>query len=322
MTSMSNGISFGYTLSSEENAPQALVALARRAEDAGFEFLGISDHYHPWVEAQGHSPFVWSVLGAIAQATERVQVGIGVTCPIMRIHPAIVAHAAATTSLLFGDRFFFGVGTGEALNEHILGDPWPPAEIRFEMLAEAVDIMRELWKGEAVTRRGIHYRVDNARIFTRPDTPIPVPVSAFGPQATEMAAQIGDGFMTTSPDAENLEKYRELGGKGPAQAGVKVCWGRDEAQCRKQAHELWRSSSIPGQLSQDLPMPSHFEQASELVTEDMVAEKMPCGPDPERHAEVIRKYADAGFDELFVSQVGDVTEEFFEFLRKEVEPRL
>jgi G6PDH family F420-dependent oxidoreductase len=173
-----------------------------------------------------------------------------------------------------------------------------------------------------VTRRGFHYTVENARIFTRPDTPIAVPMSAFGPKAVDIAAQIADGFITTKPDADGLQRYRELGGKGRAQAGVKVCWGPDEAACRRRAFELWKSSSVPGQLSQDLPMPSHFEEASELVTEDMVAEKMPCGPEPERHAATIRAYVEAGFDDVFVGQVGDITPEFFEFFRKEVEPRL
>lgn len=311
----------GYFLSSEEHPPQDLIAQAQMAEAAGFRKVWISDHYHPWLDSQGQSPFVWTTIGGIG-ATTSLEVTTAVTCPTVRIHPAVVAQAAATCAVLCRGGFRLGVGTGEALNEHVLGDAWPPAEIRFEMLAEAVDIMRELWKGDAVTRRGIHYKVDNARIYTRPTAPIPVPVSAFGPRATELAAQIGDGFISTSPDAENLARYRELGGTGPAQAGVKVCWGTDEAHCRKVAFETWKSSSVPGQLSQDLPMPSHFEQASELVTEDMVAEKIVCGPDPERHADAVRAYLEAGFDEVFVSQVGTVDEAFFEFLRKEVEPRL
>lgn len=312
---------FGYFLSSEEHGPRQLVEQAQLAEQHGFRSVWISDHFHPWLDSQGESPFVWTTIGGIA-ATTSLQVTTAVTCPTVRIHPVIVAHAAATCAVMLDGRFRLGVGTGENLNEHVLGDHWPPAEIRLEMLAEAVDIMKELWRGDAVTRRGIHYTVENARIYTRPDEPIPVPVSAFGPKATEIAAQIGDGFITTSPDEENLQRYRELGGTGPSQAGVKVCWGADEAQCRKTAFELWKSSSVPGQLSQDLPMPSHFEQAAELVTEDMVAEKMACGPDPERHVEAIKPYVDAGFDEVYVSQVGGDQRGFFEFFRKEIEPRL
>jgi G6PDH family F420-dependent oxidoreductase len=312
---------FGYFLSSEEHPPGELIRQAKLAEEHGFGSVWISDHYHPWLESQGQSPFVWTTIGGIA-ATTRLQVTTAVTCPTVRIHPAVVAQAAATSAVLLDGRFRLGVGSGENLNEHVTGAHWPPAEIRLEMLAEAVDIMKELWRGGDVTRRGIHYTVENARIFTLPAEPIPVPVSAFGSRAAEVAAQIGDGFMTTKPDKDNLDRYRELGGTGPSQAGVKVCWGPDEAACTKLAHDLWKSSSVPGQLSQDLPMPSHFEEASELVTEDMVAEKMACGPDPERHVAAIKPYLEAGFDELYISQVGTETEGFLEFFRKVVEPRL
>jgi len=311
----------GYFLSSEEHGPRALVQQAQAAERHGFGSVWISDHFHPWLDSQGHSPFVWTTIGGIA-ATTSLRVTTAVTCPTVRMHPAVVAHAAATAAAALEGRFRLGVGSGENLNEHVLGDHWPPADVRLEMLEEAVEVMRELWTGEVVTRHGKHYTVENARLYTLPDGPIEVPVSAFGPKATEVAARIGDGFVTTSPDAEGLRRYRELGGTGPAQAGVKVCWAPDEATARKTAFELWKSSSVPGQLSQDLPMPSHFEQAAELVTEDMVAEKMPCGPDPERHVEVLRKYLDAGFDELYVSQAGDDQDGFFEFFRTEVEPRL
>ena len=179
---------FGYTLSSEEHGPRDLVRQARRAEEVGFDFLSISDHFHPWVSAQGHSPFVWSVLGAIAQATDRVPVGVGVTCPIQRMHPAVLAQAAATTSLLFEGRFFFGVGTGEALNEHVLGHRWPPAETRRLMLAEAVHVIRQLWTGETIDHHGDFYEVENARLFDPPDQDPPLIVSGFGPNAVELAA--------------------------------------------------------------------------------------------------------------------------------------
>ncbi len=283
--------------------------------------MWISDHFHPWLDSQGHSPFVWTTIGGIG-ATTSLQVTTAVTCPTMRTHPAVIAQAAATSAVLLDGRFRIGVGTGENLNEHVLGQHWPPTEIRLEMLAEAVDIMRELWRGDSVTRRGIHYTVENARIYTRPTEPIPVPVSAFGPRATEVAAQIGDGFISTSPDEENLRRYRELGGTGPSMAGVKVCWGPDEADCKKLAHELWRSSGVPGELSQELPMPAHFEQAAQIVTEDAIAEKSPCGPDPERHAETLRKYVEAGFDEVYVNQIGHEQAGFMAFFRREVEPRL
>ena len=188
----------GLFLSSEEFGPRELVDLAIRGEQAGFSGLWISDHYHPWIDEQGHSPFVWSTIGAIAQATD-LPLGTGVTCPTIRMHPAIVAHAAATSAILLEGRFTFGVGSGEALNEHVLGDRWPTADERLEMLEEAVDVMRKLWTGEVVDHHGRHYTVENARIYDTPDTPPPVLVSGFGPKAIRLAARIGEGFVTTSP---------------------------------------------------------------------------------------------------------------------------
>jgi G6PDH family F420-dependent oxidoreductase len=317
----------GYFLSSEEFGPRELVRNARRAEAAGFEALWISDHFHPWLDEQGHSPFVWAVLGAIAARTERVPVTTAVTAPIMRIHPAILAQATATTAELFGtvngkSRFHFGVGTGEALNEHILGDKWPVPEERFSMLEEAVALIRELWKGETVDHDGQHYVVENARIYTTPPAIPDVLVSAFGPKAIEVAARIGDGFITTSPSADDIAAYRKHGGKGRTQGGVKVCWHEDKQQAVKIAHKYWRNSGVPGQLSQDLPTPTHFDQASELVTEEMTAESVPCGPDPEVHVTAIQEYVDAGFDEVYVAQMGPDQEGMIRFYEREVLPRL
>ncbi len=312
---------FGIFLSSEDNGPRALVEQAQLAEQAGFETVTISDHFHPWMDVQGESPFVWSVIGGIA-ATTRLEVTTAVTCPTVRIHPAILAQAAATSASLLGGRFRFGVGTGERLNEHVLGDHWPPVSVRLERLEEAVDVMRELWKGEIVTRHGRHYTVENARIYTRPSGDIPVIVSAFGPEATDVAAQIGDGFMSTSPAKELLQQYQQKGGKGPSVATVKVCWGPDEEEAKKTAHRLWANSGVSGESSQELSMPQHFEQAAELVTPDKLAEKIPCGPDPERYVEQLRQYLDAGFDEIHVGQIGEDHEGFFKFFRDEVQPRL
>ena len=312
---------FGIFLSSEDNGPRALLEQAQLAEQAGFETVTISDHYHPWMDVQGESPFVWSVIGGIA-ATTNLGVTTAVTCPTVRIHPAILAQAAATSSSLLRGRFRFGVGTGERLNEHVLGDHWPPVSVRLEMLEEAVDVMRELWKGEIVTRHGRHYTVENARIYTQPEGDIPVIVSAFGPEATEVAAKIGDGFMSTSPAKELLQKYQQGGGNGPSVATVKVCWGPDEEQCKKTAHRLWANSGVSGESSQELSMPQHFEQAAELVTPDQLAEKIPCGPDPERYVEQLQQYVDAGFDEIHVGQIGEDHEGFYKFFRDEVQPRL
>ena len=322
MTTTSNGLSFGYTLSSEEHPPGALVAQARRAEEAGFEFLGISDHYHPWVEAQGHSPFVWSVLGAIAEATERVRVGIGVTCPIVRIHPAVVAHAAATTSLLFGDRFFFGVGTGEALNEHILGDRWPRPEIRLEMLDEAVEIMRKLWTGKTVDHRGTHYEVENARLFDPPGNDIPVIVSAYGPKAIELAARIGDGYWGTAPEKELTGAYDKAGGRGPKYAQLTVCWAESAESARKTVHQVWPIGGLEGQLMQDLPTWSHFEMAASPLTEEDTTGSVPCGPEVGPVIESVRKYVEAGYDHLYFHQVGPDQDGFFDLWSRELKPAL
>jgi G6PDH family F420-dependent oxidoreductase len=312
----------GYFLSSEEHPGSDLVKAAVLAERAGFPSAWISDHFHPWLGAQGHAPFVWSVLGAIAASTERVRVGVGVTCPTIRIHPAIIAQAAATTSLLFGDRFFLGVGSGENLNEHILGHRWPPPEVRPQMLEEAITVIRELWKGETVDHDGEHYVVENARIYTLPATPPDIYVSAFGPKAIEVAARIADGFITTQPSSEDLVAYRQHGGTGHSQAGLKVCWHDDEQQAVKVAHRYWRNQFVPGQLAQDLPTPTHFEQVSELVSEDMVADKVACGPDPERHVAAIRPYIEAGYDEVYVAQMGPDQDGMIAFYEREVLPRL
>jgi G6PDH family F420-dependent oxidoreductase len=301
----------GYTLSSEDHGPTELVEQAKRAEAAGFEALWISDHYHPWNDAQGHSPFVWSLIGAVAEATD-LPLMTGVTCPMLRIHPALIAQAAATSSLLLGGRFALGVGSGEALNEHILGDVWPEADERLEMLEEAIAVMRLLWQGGVQSHRGRHYRVSHARIYDLPDEPPPVLVSGFGPKATELAARVGDGYVTTSPDAELIGLYRSEGGKGPVIAGGKVCFGADEQAAVRTVHRLWPNIGLPGELAQILPTPAHFEQASELVTEETIAQAVPCGPDLDRHAEQLRAFADAGVDELYVQQVGPELDPFFD----------
>jgi G6PDH family F420-dependent oxidoreductase len=290
---------------------------------AGFGAAIISDHYHPWTRAQGSSPFVWSVLGAIAGATDRLRVGTGVVCPTMRIHPAVIAQAAATTALLFQGRFFLGVGSGECLNEHILGDRWPPAPVRLAMLEEAVAVMRRLWGGGQVTHYGEHYTVENAELFDLPETPVPVYVSAFGPKAVALAARTGDGYVGTAPDPDLVAGYTEQAGTDkPRLATGKCCWGSDEGEARKLAHRLWPNLGLPGELAQELPTPAHFEQAAALVTEDMIGDTIPCGPDPERYVASIREYADAGYTELYLHNIGDDQDGFIDFFQREVRPRL
>jgi G6PDH family F420-dependent oxidoreductase len=312
----------GYFLSSEEFGPRELVRQARLAEEAGFQGLWISDHFHPWTDAQGESPFVWSTIGAVAEATERMHVTTAVTCPTVRLHPAIVAQAAATSAVLLDGRFTLGVGSGEALNEHILGDAWPSVNVRLEMLEEAVAIIRQLWTGRQVEHSGRHYRVENARLYTLPETPPEIVVSGFGPKSIALAGRIGDGYCHTAPDGEAVERFRAAGGAGKVtQAGTKVCFGDDEAECVRTVHRLWPNEALPGELAQVLPNPAHFEQATELVTEDMIAEAVPCGPDLERHVAALQEYADAGFDELYVQQIGPEQDRFFEVFASEVLPR-
>ncbi len=315
-------VSFGYTLSSEEHPPAALVRNARAAEERGFDFLSISDHYHPWVSAQGHSPFVWSVLGAIAAVTERVPVGVGVTCPTMRTHPAVIAQAAATTSLLFEGRFFFGVGSGEALNEHILGDRWPPADIRQAMLEEAVEVIRALWTGESIDHHGRYYTVESARLFDPPVEPPPVIVSGFGPKAVELAARIGDGYWGHSPERELVEQFDERGGSGPRYAQLNVCWAQDVASARKTVHEVWPNGGIAGQLPQDLPTVAHMEQAASMVSEDQAVGSTPCGPELAPVLESVRTYLDAGYDHLYFHQIGPDQDGFLRFWSDELQPAL
>jgi G6PDH family F420-dependent oxidoreductase len=315
-------IAFGLTLSSEEHGPRDLVANAAKAEEAGFSFVSISDHFHPWVSAQGHSPFVWSVLGAIAASTEELEVAVGVTCPIVRLHPAIVAHAAATTSLLLGDRFTLGVGTGEALNEHILGHRWPRPEVRRKMLEEAIEVIRALWTGETVDHRGDFYEVENARLFDPPSPAPPIVVSGFGPEATELAARIGDGYWGHSPDAEMLQQYRRAGGTGPRYAQINVCWAEDEEEARRTVHRQWPNGGLSGQLAQDLPTFTHFEQAAETVREEDVASSVSCGPDVASYVDSVRRYADAGYDHLYFHQIGPDQAGFVRFWRDHLLPAI
>jgi G6PDH family F420-dependent oxidoreductase len=311
----------GYFISSEEHGPRRMVEIARLAEEAGFQKVVVSDHFHPWIERQGESPFIWSVIGGIA-ATTKLKVTTGVTCPTVRIHPAVLAQAAATSALLLEGRFAFGVGSGEALNEHILGDRWPPADVRLEMLEEAVEVVRKLFKGDFVTHHGTHYTVENARLYSCPDTPPPVLVSGFGPKSTALAARIGDGYVNTAPEPDAVADYRKQGGEGTTVGMAKVCWADDESSARKLAFDVWKTTAVPGELSQELPMPAHFEQAAGNVTEEMVAEKIPCGPDPQRHVELLRKYLNAGYDEVYVSQIGDDQSGFLDFFSREIRPRL
>ncbi|TYB38603.1 TIGR03557 family F420-dependent LLM class oxidoreductase [Micromonospora sp. AP08] len=312
----------GYFLSSEEYTPAELLEQARGAERAGFESLWISDHYHPWVDAQGQSAFVWSTIGALSQVC-RLPVTTAVTCPTVRIHPAVIAQAAATSAVLHSGRFVLGVGTGEALNEHIFGDPWPQADVRLEMLEEAVEVIRALWTGDFVNHHGKHYTVEHARINTRPDAPPPIYVSGFGPKSIELAARIGDGYVSTMPDADMVRRFRDSGGGDkPCQAGFKAAYADSEDEGVRIAYERWPNAGVPGELSQVLPSPRHFEQAAQLVRPEMMKESFVCGRDADAHLEMIDKYAKAGFDEIYVANTGPHWQGLFDLYEREVLPRL
>jgi coenzyme F420-dependent glucose-6-phosphate dehydrogenase len=318
-----NTAEIGYTLSGEEHAPSELVRQARRAEEVGFSFALISDHFHPWIDQQGHSAFVWAVLGGAARETEGLRLGTGVTCPIVRIHPAIIAQAAATVAAMMPGRFFLGVGTGENLNEHVTGEAWPPADVRFEMLEEAVGVIRELWKGDVVSHRGRHFTVEEARIYSLPESPPPIYVAASGPKATALAARIGDGLIGASPDAELVSKFKDEAGENKPRYGqVAVCWAADEAEARIIAHRWWPNAALKGELGQELRSPRHFEQAAKNVGVEDVAEIVACGPDPEKHLESIKKFVDAGYDHVYVHQIGPDQEGFFDFYEERVLPKL
>ena len=316
-------VHLGYTLSSEEFGPAALVDQARLAELAGFSFASISDHYHPWVDAQGHSPFVWTSLGAVAQATNHIELMTGVTCPIIRIHPAILAHAAATIAALAPGRFLFGIGTGEYLNEHILGDQWPPISRRQDMLIEAIDVMRSLWEGGYTTRHGDHYTVENARIYTLPDQLPPIMIAAGGVDSAEIAAEHGEGLIATSPDTDVVDAYLKAGGNSSRIYGqLTVCWAEDRDTAIQTALKVWPNAGLGGQLSQELALPAYYEAATELVTQEVIAEAISCGPAAQPILDGIAAYADAGFTHVYIHQVGENQAEFIEFANGALLPEI
>ena len=313
----------GIFLSSEEQGPNELVRNAQAAEQAGFRSVWVSDHFHPWNDRQGQSPFVWSVIGGIA-ATTSMKVLTGVTAPIIRIHPAIMAQAAATAAVQLDGRFVFGVGTGERLNEVILGDPWPPAPVRRAMLEEAIEVMRALWTGEMVrAHEGEHYTVHDARLFTLPDAPPPVVISGFGPRAAALAGRIGDGYWNTSPDTELLGAFHDAGGRGkPAYGKLDTCVAEDDATARRIAFETWPTGVLGGEIGQQLATPEHYEQASASATEEQVAEGILCTNDAERHVTAIREYVDAGYEHVHVQQCGQDQERLLDLYEREVLPAL
>jgi G6PDH family F420-dependent oxidoreductase len=312
-------VQIGFKLCSEERDPAGLIDDARRAEESGFDFAAISDHFHPWIDAQGQSPFVWTTLGGIAAQTDRITIGTAVTCPTIRIHPAIIAQAAATVGALMPGRFFLGVGTGERLNEHVLGDRWPNPGQRREQLREAVDVIRELWGGDLVSHEGAHYEVDTARLYTVPEEPIPIYVAASGSEAARLAAEIGDGLMCSGPNEEVVRTYGDAGGGGPRLAEMLVCVA-DEDEAIRTIHERWPNPGIPGDASAELPLPSDFEEAATGVREDDLRSSSVVGLGVEPYVERIDEYARMGFTHIFLHHVGTDQEPLLQLAQRELIP--
>jgi coenzyme F420-dependent glucose-6-phosphate dehydrogenase len=314
---------FGYTLSSEEHGPQFLIDNAARAEQAGFDFVGISDHFHPWAEKQGQSPFSWSVVGGISQRTSQIEVLMEVVCPIMRYHPAIVAQAAATCAKLLEGRFSLGVGTGEALNEHVVGEGWPHINVRQQMLEEAVQIIRQLWQGRTVDHYGEFFTVEAAKLYTLPRQTPPIIVSAFGPKAAQLAARIGDGLVSVAPNKQLVDQYRSEGGSDkPRYAQIDVCYCDDKDEARRIAFEFWPNAGVKGQLASELRLPAYFEQAAGMTDAESGTQSMVLGADAEEYLEEAQKYLDAGYDHVYFHQIGPDQESFLEFAESELLPRL
>jgi G6PDH family F420-dependent oxidoreductase len=314
---------FGYSMICEQSTPQQLVDNCRRAEATGFDFAMISDHFHPWLESQGQSPFVWSVLGALAETTDRIELITGVTCPTMRYHPAVVAQAAATVQLMSGGRFTLGIGAGERLNEHVVARGWPPDDIRQEMLAEAIEIIRRLWQGGFQSYRGRHLSLEDARLYTLPDQPPPIAVAAGGPHAARLAGELGDALIAVEPRSDLVEGFRRAGGEVRRTYGqIAVCWAADRQEAVRTAREMWRYA-VPGwKVMAELPNPVNFEAATRIVKDEDITELVPCGPDPHVHAEAIRAFAEAGFTDIAVVQAGPEQEGFLRFWETQLSPLL
>jgi G6PDH family F420-dependent oxidoreductase len=315
-------VKLGYKLMSEQHGPADLVRNARRAEQAGFDFAAISDHYFPWLEEQGHSPFAWSVLGAVAEATEHLGLMTAVTCPIMRYHPAIIAQATATMGLLTDGRFTLGLGAGERLNEHVVGAGWPGVVERHERLDEALAIIQGLLTGKITSFRGRHLLLDHAKLFDRPAKKPPVLVAAGGPDAATLAAEKADGLIVTEAKKELVQAYRKAGGKGPVYAEIALCAARDEKAAMKTAHKYFRWTGLGWPVLAELPHEEAFKSASEHVPVEAMGEEMSCGPSADRHLEAIAEYIDIGCDHIVLNQIGPEHDYFFEMFGEELAPAL
>jgi G6PDH family F420-dependent oxidoreductase len=306
----------GYKLASEAFGPEELVRQAVLAEAAGFDFVEMSDHFHPWLDVQGHSSFTWTVLGAIAAKTERVGLVTGVTCPTVRYHPAIIAQAAATLALVSGGRFVLGVGSGERLNEHVVGRGFPDSvRVRHELLREALDIIRLLWRGGYRSYEGKHLRLEDAQVFDLPEKPPLIAVAASGASSARIAAELGDGLFAT-------EDYRAAGGTGPGYAEVPMAWAPDEQTAAQAALKTSRWALTGWKVMSELPNPVNFDAATATVRTEDILGKFACGPDPDRYVAAVQSYLDAGFDRLVMQNAGSDPDGFIDFYRRELDQPL
>ncbi|WP_406135053.1 TIGR03557 family F420-dependent LLM class oxidoreductase [Streptomyces sp. NBC_01089] len=313
----------GYKLASEAYGPHELIRQAVQAERAGFDFVEISDHYHPWLDNQGHSPFAWTVLGAIAARTERIGLATGVTCPTVRYHPAVIAQAAATLALVSDGRFTLGVGSGERLNEHVTGRGFPNSvPERHALLREALDIIRLLWQGGYRSYEGRHLRLDDARVFDLPERLPPIAVAAGGPLAARIAAELGDGLFATQPDGDLVRAYGKAGGSGPRYAEVPLAWAPDAHTAAQAALDTSRWAVTGWKVMSELPNPANFAAATTTVRHEDILELFACGPDPARCLEVAQPFVNAGFDRLVMQNAGPDPDGFIEFYRAELDHRL
>ncbi|WP_129843354.1 TIGR03557 family F420-dependent LLM class oxidoreductase [Streptomyces sp. RFCAC02] len=313
----------GYKLASEAFGPEELVRQAVLAERAGFDFVEMSDHYHPWLDVQGHSPFTWTVFGAIAAKTDRIGLATGVTCPTVRYHPAIIAQAAATLALVSRGRFTLGVGSGERLNEHVVGTGFPDSvATRQEMLREALEIIRLLWQGGYRSYEGKHLRLSDARVFDLPPEPPVLAVAAGGPEAARIAADLGTGLFATEPRPDLVAAYREAGGDGPRYVEVPLAWAEDERTAARAALKTNRWAVTGWKVMSELPNPVNFEAATSTVREEDMLQQFACGNDPERHVEAARPFVEAGFDRLVLMNAGPDPDGFIDFFRDELADRL
>ncbi len=297
---------FGYTLMTEQAGPKDLVRYAVAAEARGFDFEVSSDHYSPWLTSQGHAPYAWTVLGAVAQATSTVELATYVTCPIIRYHPAVVAQKAATMQLLSDGRFILGLGSGENLNEHVVGAGWPPADIRQEMLVEALHIIRELFDGEGYTNyRGEHFDVESAKLWDLPEKRVPIGIAVSGHQSGAIAGELGDALIATEPKPELVEYFDAAGGAGKPRIGqMPISFDPDRGAAVTRAHSLFRWFGLGWKVNAELPGPPAFDAASSFVREDDVAGSIPCGDDVDAVLEAAQAYADAGYTHLALLQIG------------------